>query len=220
MGYAIINGWQEWVLIDSGAQSNAVAPTYVKQHKMKVRPVHNLAMHPTLIPISSIGGHMAALGYIFINVQVEGIPSYYEEQIALVIQNVTQLGMKVLVILGTPTIHQLCHQMKESEIKTAPEEWQHALLSYEVSRNVSILPMTPQLDQDSNVEYPANTGQNPTDLDEPVLLKDRVIIPAFASRIVHVRTQRTFIKGHCLNIMVQPPYPEDKAKLPLGLYIQ
>ena len=197
-----------------------MAPAYVKQHKMKVRPVHDLAMHPTSIPISSIGGHTVALGYVIINVQVEGIPSYYEEQVALVIPNVTQLGMKVPVILGTPTIHRLCHQMKESEIETVPEEWQHALLSYEASRNVSILPMTPQLDQDSNVEYPTNTGQNPTDLDEPVLLKDRVIIPAFASRIVHVRTQRTFMKGHRLNIMVQPPYPEDKAKLSLGLYVQ
>ena len=28
------------------------------------------------------------------------------------------------------------------------------------------------------------------------------------------------MKGHRLNIMVQPPYPEDKAKLPLGLYVQ
>ena len=216
MGYAIINRQRERVLIDSGVRSNAVAPTYVKQHKMKVQPVQDLAMHP----ISGIGGHTVALGYIIINVQVEGIPSYYEEQVALVIPNVTQLGMKVPVILGTPTIHRLCHQMKESEIQTAPEEWQHALLSYEASRNVSILPMTPQLDQDSNVKYPTNTGQDPAHLDEPVLLKDRVIIPAFASRIVHVRTQRTFMKGHCLNIMVQPPYPEDKAKLPLGLYIQ
>ena len=178
MGYTIINGWQEWVLIDSGVRSNAVAPAYVKQHKMKVWPVHNLAMHPTLIPISGIGGHMAALGYVIINVQV---PSYYEEQVALDIPNMTQLGMKVPVILGTPTIHQLCHQIKESEIQTAPEEWQHALLSYEVLRNVSILPMTPQLDQDSNIKYPTNTGQDPTDLDEPVLLKDRVIIAAFAS---------------------------------------
>ena len=76
--------------------------------------------------------------------------------------------------------------------------------------------MTPQLDQDSNTKYPTNTGQDPTDLDEPVLLKDRVIIPAFASQIVHVRTQRTFMKGHCLNIMVQLLYPEDKVKLPLG----
>ena len=220
MGYAIIDGQRERVLIDSGVWSNAMAPAYVKQHKMKVQPVHDLATHPTSIPISCIGGHTVALGYVIINVQVEGILSYYEEQVALVIPNITQLGMKIRVILGTPTIHRLCRQMKESEIKTAPEEWQHALLSYEASRNVSILPMTPQLDQDSNVKYPTNTGQNPTDLDEPILLKDRVIIPAFASRIVHVRTQRTFIKGHRLNVMVQPPYPEDKVKLPLGLYVQ
>ena len=197
-----------------------MTPAYLKQNKMKVRPVHNLAMHPTLIPISGIGGHSAALGYVIISVQVEGIPSYYKEQVALVIPNMTQLGMKVLVILGTPTIHQLCCQMKESEVQTVLEEWQHALLSYEVSRNVFIHAMTPQLDQDSNVEYPTNMGQYPTDLDEPVLLKDRVIIPAFASQIVHVRTQKTFMKGHHLNVMVQPPYPEDKAKFPVGLYIQ
>ena len=66
---------------------------------------------------------MAALGYVIINVQVEGIPSYYEEQVALVIPNVTQLGLKVLVILGAPTIHRLCRQMKESKIQMAPEEW-------------------------------------------------------------------------------------------------
>ena len=220
MGSAIIDGQWEWVLIDSGVRSNATAPTYVKQHNMKVQPVHNLTMHPTSIPISDLGGHMAALRYVIINVQVQGIPSYYEEQVALVIPNVTQLGMKVPVILGTPTINWLCRQMKESEIQTVLEEWQHALLSYKASRDVSIHAMTPQLDQDSNVEYPTNTGQDPTDLDEPVLLKDRVIIPAFASRIVHVRTQRTFMKGHYLNVIVQPPYPEDKAKLLLGLYVQ
>ena len=130
-------------MIDSGARSNAVMPAYMKQNKMKVRLVHNLAMHPTLIPISGIGGHMAALRYVIISVQVEGIPSYYEEQVALVIPNVTQLGMKVPVILGTPTIHRLCRQMKESEVQTVPEEWQHTLLSYKAPRNVSLHAMTP-----------------------------------------------------------------------------
>ena len=163
---------------------------------------------------------MATLGYVIINVQVEGIPSYYEEQVALVIPNVTQLGLKVPVILGTPTIHRQCCQMKESEIQMAPEEWQHALLNYEASRNVSIHTMTPQLDPDPGIEYPTNTGQNPIDLDEPVLLKNKVIILAFASQIVHIQTQKTFMKGHHLNVMVQPPYLEDKAKLPMGLYIQ
>ena len=173
-------------MIDSGVQSNAMTPSYMKEHKMKVQPVHDLTLHPTSIPNSGIGGHTAALGYVIINIQVEGIPSYYEEQVALVIPNVTQLGLKVPVILGTLTIHWLCHQMKESEIQMAPEEWQHALLSYEASRNVSIHAMTPLLDPDLGIEYPTNTGQNPIDLDEPVLHKDRVIIPAFASQIVHI----------------------------------
>ena len=207
-------------MIDSGVRSNAMTPAYVKEHKMKVRPVHNLSLHPTSIPISGIGGHTAALGYVIINVQVEGIPSYYEEQVALVILNVTQLGLKVPVILGTPTIHRLCHQMKESEIQMAPEEWQHDLLSYKASRNVSIHAMTPQLDSDPGIEYPTNMGQNPVNLDKPVLLKDKVIIPVFTSQIVHIRTRKTFMKGHRLNVMVQPPYPEDKAKLPMGLYVQ
>ena len=205
---------------DSGVRSNAVTPAYVKEHKLKVRPVHKLALHPTAIPISDIGGHMAALGYVIINVQEEGIPSYYNEQIALVILSVTQLEMKVPVILGTPTIHRLCCQMKESEIRMVPEEWQHALLSYEVAQNVSIHAMAPETGLDEDIKYPTNTGQNPMDLDEPVLLKDKVTIPAFASQIVHVRTQKTFMKGHHLNVMVQLPYPEDKAKLPVGLYIQ
>ena len=220
MGYAIIDGRQERVLIDSGVRSNAVMPAYVKEHKLKVGPVDELALHPTVIPISGIGGHMAALGYVIINIQVEGIPSCYEEQVALVILSMTQLGIKVPVILGTPTIHHLCHQMKESEICTVPEEWQHALLSYEVAQNVSIHTMAPETGLDEDIEYPTNTGQNPMDLDEPVLLKDKVTIPAFASQIVHIRTQKTFMKGHRLNVLVQLLYLEDKTKLPVGLYVQ
>ena len=80
--------------------------------------------------------------------------------------------------------------------------------------------MTPQLNANPGTEYPANTGQNPVDLDEPVLLKDKIIIPVFTSQIVHIWTQKMFMKGHCLNVMVQPPYPEEKAKLPVGLYVQ
>ena len=66
----------------------------------------------------------------------------------------------------------------------APEEWQHALLSYEAAQNVLIHVMVPETGGKTDIEYPTNTGQNPMDLDEPVLLKDRVTIPAFASKIV------------------------------------
>ena len=69
-------------------------------------------------------------------------------------------------------------------------------------------------------KYPTNTGQNPMDLDEQLILTDKVTIPAFSSQIIRVRTKKTYMIGHRLNVMMQPPYPEDKANLPVGLYIQ
>ena len=60
-------------MIDSGVWSNALTPAYMKEHKLKVGLVQDLALYPTVISISSIGGHTAALGYVIISIQVEGI---------------------------------------------------------------------------------------------------------------------------------------------------
>ena len=211
VGYAYIDGHRERVLIDSGARANAITPGYCRQHKLKVRPVNELAMNPTLIPISGIGGFTQALGYAIINVRIEGIGSYNEEQVALVIEDVSGLGMRVPVILGTPTIHRLCRQLKESEFETVPNEWQHALRCYEIAQ-VQLNSMSVEPDE---TKYPTNTGQNPMDLDEQLILTDKVTVPAFSSQIIRVRTKKTYMIGHRLNVMMQPPYPEDKANLPI-----
>ena len=58
------------------------------------------------------------------------------------------------------------------------------------------------------------------DLDKPIILTEKVIIPAFALQIVKACTKKTFMQGYQLNVMVQPPYPEDEARLPVGLYVQ
>ena len=87
VGYAYIDGRQERVLINSGARANAITPGYCRQHKLKVRPVNELATNPTSIPVSAIGGFTHALGYAIINVRIEGIGSYNEEQVVLVIGN-------------------------------------------------------------------------------------------------------------------------------------
>ena len=217
MGYAYIDRRRERVLIDSGTRANAIMPEYCKQHNLKVRPVNELATNPTSIPVSGIGGFTQALGYAIINVRIEGIDSYNEEQVVLVIQDVSGLGMRVPVILGTPTIFWLCHQLKESEVDTVPEEWQHALQCYEIAQQVLISSMSVGSD---GIKYPTNTGRNPMDLDEQLILRDKVVVPAFSSCIVKVRTKKMYMIGHCLNVMMQPPYPEDKANLPVGLYIQ
>ena len=208
------------MLIDNGAQCNAVSPEYTKACKMRVGPVHELAMSPQKIPIQGIAGNTNTLSYVVINVQIGGIPSYNEEQVALVIEDISGPGMRVLVILGMPTIHRLCCQMKESEIESAPDKWQHALCSYEASQGIFLQAMMPGTDNENSIKYPTNTGQNPMDLDKPIILTEKVIIPAFALQIVKAHTKKIFMQGHRLNVMVQPPYLEDEARLPVGLYVQ
>ena len=46
-----------------------------------------------------------------------------------------------------------------------------------------------------------------------------VQIPGFQSVVTHGRTQNTMMMGHWLNVMMQVPYPDDKADLPNGLYV-
>ena len=125
---------------------------------MRVGPVHELATSPQEIPIQGITGNTNALGYVVINVQIGGIPSYNEEQVTLVIQDISGLGMRVPVILGTPMIHRLCRQMKESEIESTPDEWQHALCCYEASQGIFLQEMTLGTDNEDGVTYPTNTG--------------------------------------------------------------
>ena len=110
--------------------------------------------------------------------------------------------------------------MKESEIDSAPDEWQHALCTYEAAQGIFLQSMMSGEDGKDNTKYPTNTGQNPMDLDEPVLLTEKVMILAFVSKIVNARTKETFMQGHRLNVMIQPPYPEDETRLPVRMYVQ
>ena len=77
-----------------------------------------------------------------------------------------------------------------------------------------------QLDpEDYGMTLPTNTGENPTDLDELVLLKNKVTILAFESIILHCHTRRTMMMVYKLHVMTQATYPEDRANLPNGVYV-
>ena len=212
-GYALINGRRELVLIDSGARANSVTPEYATKHKLVVAPVHKLADNPRSLAIVGVGGVTNALGYVIINIKIEEIPSYAEDQVALVVPDVSGLGQEVPVILGTPTIHLLCQQMKESELRDAPPEWKMAVASYAAS--LAIRAMKPE----PGTKFPTNTGKDPLDLDETVILKGNYTIPAFSTIIAHGHRRRMFMMGHRLNVMVQPPYFKDDANLPVGMYV-
>ena len=104
--------------------------------------------------------------------------------------------------------------MKESEVENAPEAWRSAVHSYKFANYM--VQLNPE---DYGMTLPTNTGENRTDLDELVLLKNKVTIPAFESIILHCRTHRTMMMGYKLHVMTQATYPEDRANLPNGVYV-
>ena len=66
---------------------------------------------------------------------------------------------------------------------------------------------------------PTNMGKNPTDLDELVLLINKVTIPAFESIILHCHTRTMMMMGYKLHVMTQATYLEDQENLPNGVYV-
>ena len=104
--------------------------------------------------------------------------------------------------------------MKESELENALEVWQSAWCSNEYANYIAQMDLG-----DNGVTIPTNTGQNPTDLDEIVLVKNKTMILAFETAILHCHTKRTLMMGYKLHVMTQTIYSEDWANLLNGVYV-
>ena len=105
------------------------------------------------------------LGYIVIQVPIPYVPSYDEDQVALVVRDDSCFISHCLVVLGMPTINLVIRAMKETELENAPEALQSTCYSLEYANYMA------QMDQvDHGITMPTNTGKNPTDLDKIVLL--------------------------------------------------
>ena len=177
--------------------------------------IQDLNGHNRCIPLSGLGGRlMEPLGYVMFRVQIPYMPSYDEDQVALVVVEDSSFLRKCQVVLGMPMINRAVQAMKESEMGNAPAAWQSAQHTYEFANYM--VQLNPE---DYGLTMPTNMGENPTNLDELVLLKNKATIPAFKSIILHCRTRRTMMMGHKLHIMTQAPYPEDRMNLPNGVYV-
>ena len=215
VGSAIIDGVETTCLLDNGSRVNLVTPEYVKKRDLDVGSIQDLNHHNGRIPLGGMGGSLAeSLGYVILQVQIPYVPSYDEEQVALVVEDDSAFIRKCPVVLGTPMINRAIRAMKELELEHALEAWQHARYAYEYASYVA------QLDpEDFNMEMPTNTGENPRDLDEKLFLKKKITIPAFENAILHCRTHRFQMRGYRLHAMMQATYLEDKAHLPNGVYV-
>ena len=91
------------------------APKYVSDHSLQVGLITNL-LGAKVFCIGLGNAYTRPLGYVVIWVQVDGVQGYDEDQIALVILDVSNFAARVPVILGTPTISHIVNVMKEKEI--------------------------------------------------------------------------------------------------------
>ena len=136
--------WPSWTM-----------PKYVSDHSLQVGPITDLI--GAKVACMGLGNaYTRPLGYIIIQVQVDGDQDYDEDQIALVIPDLSNFVVQIPVILGTPTISRVINVMKEAEVDTLATPWAnarvvhllsvHRMMTMEVgdalSRNLTLMAMT------------------------------------------------------------------------------
>ena len=90
-------------LLDNGVQVNTITLRYVKEHSLPVGPITDL-MGSRVVYVGLGNAYTRPLGYVVIQVQVDRIWGYDEDQIALIIPDFSNFPIRVPRILGTPTI--------------------------------------------------------------------------------------------------------------------
>ena len=102
-------------LLDNSAQVNTITPRYIKEHYLQVGPITDL-MGSKVSCIGLGNAYTRPLGYIVIWIQADGVRSYDEDQIALIIPDHSNFATRVPIILGTPTIGRVVNVMREAEM--------------------------------------------------------------------------------------------------------
>ena len=88
-------------LLENGMQINTIMPGFVENHSLDVWPLSDLV--GGWVACVGLGNALSQpMGYVIIWVQVDGVQGYDEDQIALVIPDLSNFAAQVPMILGTP----------------------------------------------------------------------------------------------------------------------
>ena len=142
-----INGESYIALLDNGVQINTITSKYISDQSWQMGPITNLlGAKVTCVGLGNT--YTRLLGYVVIQVQVDGVQCYDEDQIALVIPDVSNFAVRIPVILGTPTISCIVNVMREKEIDALAMPW----ASGRVAHLLSVHRMTAVKVGDSTME--------------------------------------------------------------------
>ena len=148
------------------------------------------------------------LGCVVIWAQVDRVQDYDEDQIALVILDLSNFAAQIPVILGIPTIGWVINMMKEAEVDALVMPWANA----RVAHILSVHRMTTIEVGDGPKEE-----VDPDSYDQLMYTQNAETIEPFSSHVVPVKAGRAYTGEH-INIMVQALQTEDGSLLWALLY--
>ena len=185
-------------LLDNGAQINTIMHKYVSDHSLQMGLITNL-LGAKVTCLGLGNAYIRPLGYVIIWVQVDGFQGYDEDQIALVIPDLSNFVVQIPVILGTPTISQVINVMKEAEIDALTMPWANARVTHlwSVGRMMTV-----------EVGDSIMEESNPDGYEQIMFTQHVETIEPFSSHVVLVKVGRAYT-GECINIMVQALQTED-----------
>ena len=203
-----INGESYMAPLDNSVQENTITLRYVHEHSLEVGPITDL-MGSKVACVGLGNAYTGLLGYLVIQVQVDRVWGYDEDQIALVIPDFSKFAARVPVILSTPTISQVVNVMREAEMDALATPWANARVAHLL---LVCRMMTIGVDNGQEEKFDVN------DYDSLMYTQKAETIEPFSSHIVPVKTGKAYV-WECINIMVQALQTQD-GSLPQGLTIQ
>ena len=195
-------------LLDNGTQVNTIMPRYVNEHSLQVGPITDL-MGSKVTCMGLGNAYTRPLGYIVIQVQVEGVQGYNEDQIALVILDFSNFATRAPILLGTPTIGHVVNVMREAEMDALAMPWVNTRVAHLLAVH-RMMPM--DVGDDQEEKFDSNN-------DDPLMYTQKAeTLEPFSSHIIPVKTGEAYL-GECINVMVQALQTQD-GTLPPGLTVQ
>ena len=112
-------------LLGDGCQVNTVTPEFIEADTLNIGPVRDLVKgRVSMVGLGRM--HTRPLCYVIIRVQVDGVGDYNEDQIALLIPDLSKFTSRMPVTLGTLTIGRVLNVIKESELNVLATPWVNA----------------------------------------------------------------------------------------------
>ena len=212
LGKALIDDELTTCLLDNGAQLNFITPAYAQERGMDIMSLDYLAQEigGSIPPIRGIGSILVEpVGFVMMNVKVPCVQGYYEDQIAIVMDDP---GMSEWpVILGTPTIYRVMEVIKESEISKLAVPWASSRVSW-LMRDIQA-----RLSQ-VVVNDVANKPISPLNVNEVVRVASKCTVPPFGHKAIHGKVNLV-LHGYKMNVMTHG-LEKRSPSLPLGIDVQ